>query len=69
MAAEIDRSRFIIPNDTPVILLKCDKAFGNLTEKEKLYAHYLSRADWYGSLICLLQVFVTYHCRACFNVQ
>lgn len=53
--SKLDQSRFLIPNDSPVVLLKCQSAFNNLTNKEKLYAHYQSRADWCGSLICLLQ--------------
>jgi hypothetical protein len=53
---KVELSQFIIPNDASVCLLECKKAFEALTAKEKLYAHHLSRADWYGSLICLLQV-------------
>jgi hypothetical protein len=51
-------SQFTIPNDATVCLLECKKAFEALTTREKLYAHHLSRADWYGSLICLLQVII-----------
>ncbi|UYV78782.1 DPP3 [Cordylochernes scorpioides] len=48
-------SEYIFPNDQPVVYLECDGAFKNLTEAEKLYAHYLSRASWYGGLIVLYQ--------------
>lgn len=46
----------VIPNDATVCFLDCKKAFDALTNNEKHYAHYLSRAGWYGSLICLIQV-------------
>ena len=56
-----DSSLYILPNDTDICLLECQKAFQALTPKEKLYAHYLSRASWYGSMVCLLQVNVHYY--------
>lgn len=47
---------FTLPNHQPVSLLDCKTAFDALTKKEKLYAHYLSRACWAGSPITQLQV-------------
>lgn len=56
MASEKDDfSQYIISREVDINLLNCDSAFSGLTEKEKLYAHYLCRASWEGSLICLLQ--------------
>ena len=48
-------SSFVIPNDVPVCQLDCTSAFHGLEEKEKKYAHYLSKACHEGALICLLQ--------------
>ncbi|KAJ8319543.1 hypothetical protein KUTeg_002891 [Tegillarca granosa] len=55
-----DLSQYILPNDTGVCLLDCITAFDNLTEKEKLYSHYVSQASWNGGLIVLLQVKMNY---------
>lgn len=49
-------SDFTYPNETPVKLADCEKAFNGLSDKEKLYAHYLSKACFNGGLICLTQV-------------
>jgi len=46
---------YTITNDQPVVALDARTAFEKLTEREQLYAHYLSRASFYGGLICLLQ--------------
>jgi dipeptidyl-peptidase-3 len=48
-------SEHVYTNDTPVIQLDAKEAFNLLTSKEKLYAHHLSKASWYGSLIVLYQ--------------
>lgn len=46
---------FTISNDTPVFVLECSTAFEALDDKEKKYAHFLSRAAYEGSLIVLIQ--------------
>lgn len=38
-----------------VVELKCSEAFNLLTDFEKNYAYYLSKASWEGSKICLFQ--------------
>lgn len=48
-------SEHIIENHTPVVELDCKPAFERLTKQERLYAHYLSKSSWIGSLITLYQ--------------
>ncbi|CAG5035838.1 unnamed protein product [Parnassius apollo] len=50
-----DKSNFFLPNNQRFVELDSSQAFNNLTNKEKLYAHYLSKAAWNGGLIVLLQ--------------
>jgi dipeptidyl-peptidase-3 len=49
-------SQYVLPLDQPVVKLDCDLAFNALNEKEKLYAHYLCQASWYGGLTAVVQV-------------
>jgi hypothetical protein len=39
-----------------VVKLDAKTAFDNLAEKERLYAHHMSRAAFYGGLVVLPQV-------------
>lgn len=48
-------TQYILPNDIGVSSLDCREAFRLLSSTERLYAHYLSRAAWYGGLAVLLQ--------------
>jgi hypothetical protein len=65
MSTELDKSRFIIENDSPIGALDCQKAFDRLSGEECLYAHYLAQASWYGSLIILHQVrFLIFNLKA-----
>ncbi|XP_013189468.2 dipeptidyl peptidase 3 isoform X2 [Amyelois transitella] len=53
--ATIDKSNFLLPNHQTFVELDCSQAFNNLTNQEKLYAHYLSQSAWNGGLIVLVQ--------------
>ncbi|XP_028565742.2 dipeptidyl peptidase 3 [Podarcis muralis] len=47
--------QYVLPNDIGVAMLDCAEAFHLLSAEERLYAHYLSRACWYGGLVVLQQ--------------
>lgn len=47
----IDKKLYCYPSNTPVCALNCEEAFDGLTPKEKLYAHYMLKASFTGSLI------------------
>ncbi|KAF5297918.1 hypothetical protein FQA39_LY11903 [Lamprigera yunnana] len=55
MSGEVDKSQFLLPIDQPVVSLDVSTAFSQLSNTEKLYAHFLSKAAWTGGLITLLQ--------------
>uniref|UniRef100_A0A1I7WT77 dipeptidyl-peptidase III n=1 Tax=Heterorhabditis bacteriophora TaxID=37862 RepID=A0A1I7WT77_HETBA len=55
----VDRSLYVLPNDSPVCVLDCVEAFNALNQKERKYAHYIAKASFDGSLIIFLQVSYT----------
>uniref|UniRef100_A0A8D0VDM2 Dipeptidyl peptidase 3 n=2 Tax=Sus scrofa TaxID=9823 RepID=A0A8D0VDM2_PIG len=55
LAGPMADTQYILPNDIGVSSLDCREAFRLLSPTERLYAHHLSRAAWYGGLAVLLQ--------------
>ncbi|CAI5439529.1 unnamed protein product [Caenorhabditis angaria] len=52
----MDRSLYVIPNETPVCQLDATEAFKALNSQEKKYAHYIAKASFDGALSVFLQV-------------
>lgn len=44
-----------IPNQSSIQQISCQKAFSNLSPKEKIYSYYFTRACWSGCKICYFQ--------------
>lgn len=54
--AAIDKSQYLADKDAPIARLSATKYFNDLTEREKLYAHYFSKAGHWGSRAVLRSV-------------
>lgn len=38
----------VISTKSPILNIECEKAFSDLSTKEKLYSYYFTRASWEG---------------------
>lgn len=56
MASDKDIKFHTTPESPPVCQLQVKDAVAKLTDKEKLYAHWMSQASWMGSKVVLNQV-------------
>ncbi len=57
-AQEDPAAAYVTSRKVPVLALEVKESFDRLTEKEKLYAHWMSQASWLGNLITFAQVSV-----------
>lgn len=53
---ELTKKLHVLTAHTPICRLEVGEAFSGLTDKEKRYAHFLSRASWAGAHIVLRQI-------------
>ncbi|MCB9831433.1 MAG: hypothetical protein H6807_03090 [Planctomycetes bacterium] len=56
LSAQDRRQIHTTPAEVPVLALDVGEAFAGLTEREKLYAHWMSEASWRGNLITFGQL-------------
>ncbi|KZT61788.1 hypothetical protein CALCODRAFT_490689 [Calocera cornea HHB12733] len=54
-AASVNASRFLADQEPPYAGMSIGHAYSMLTEKEKLYAHWLNRASWEGTRVIMNQ--------------
>lgn len=54
-SSSVDASRYFADAEPPVCRLECKDHFLGLSPQEQGYAHYISRASFWGSRICLRQ--------------
>lgn len=50
-ATAVNATRFLADRDPPLCSLAIKDSFAQLTEKEKLYAHWIGTASWAGARI------------------
>ncbi|GAA6061288.1 hypothetical protein JCM10212_004694 [Sporobolomyces blumeae] len=51
----VDQERYLADRDPPVCSLNIKDSFQGLTNQEKLYSHYMSKASWAGGRIIMRQ--------------